>query len=96
MHLQLRLIFLNVIYTSSVELVQYHKRDSSYGLRGRALEWFEQSAGGIPSVQSAVTDISTLSIKNLGRHSLVSHSGGRRSRLASISPSVTLKVTTES
>lgn len=58
-----------------MELVQYHKRDSSYGLRGRALEWSEQSGRAILSVQSGVTDISTLSIKNLGRHSLVWHSG---------------------
>lgn len=78
-----------------MELVQYHKRDLSYGLRGRALEWSEQLAKNTLSVQSGATDISTLSIKNLGRHSLVSHSGGRRSRLASISPSVPPNVSTE-
>lgn len=37
------------------------------------------------SKQSAVTDTSTLSIKNLGLHSLVSLSRERRSRLASTS-----------
>lgn len=35
------------------------------------------------SMQSSVTDIWTLSIKNLGRHSLVSPSRGRRSRFTS-------------
>lgn len=38
------------------------------------------------SVQSTVTDISTLSIKNLGRHSLASYSRGRRSRFANTLP----------